>query len=134
MNKLVSIATLSMLFLSGCKTLEAVSTVSTFGSHPTVEAASEKGATKQSVLAAGTKPRKEESTVNFKGTCLDFPLSKNDESTDFYAAFNEKNQIVAWGFNTCKEQNSSLHNSEPPKKAASNSEALKQNLKSIIGS
>lgn len=132
-NKAVFVFAFYVLGLTGCKTLENASTLIAFSPDPVVTASSKAGATKQSVLAAGVKPTREQPTKNIKGTCLDFSLDKNGRSADYYVAVNSEERVVAFGFATCAEAESRniIDNSKPPEmKSKSNKELLRTILES----
>lgn len=112
MKKFISVVALSALGLSGCQMFSAFDSIYTFSSDPVVRAATLSNATKQSVLAAGTKPSKEEPAKNFNGTCIDFVLSKDGKVANYYVAVNEKDQVVASGFFTCAVANSQINGTE----------------------
>lgn len=112
MKKLLTLIAISTLGLSGCETFEAISTLNSFGSSPIVQASSNNGATKASILAVGVKPVNEQPTKNFKGSCVDFPLRQEGTSADYYVAFDEKDRVVAYGFTTCSAINSELRTSK----------------------
>lgn len=129
MNKYWVLALLSGATLSGCKTLESVSTLMNFSADPVVVASSKANATRQTLLATGVKPASEMATTKIKGSCLDYPLHKDDKSIAYYVALNDRDQVVAYGFTTCAQAESAgvIRNSEPPR-SKSNQELLKEVL------
>lgn len=129
MNKYWVMALLSSVTLSGCKTLESVSTLMNFSADPVVVASSKANATRQTLSATGVKSSSEIATTNIKGNCLDYPLRKDDKSVAYYVALNDRDQVVAYGFTTCAQAESAgvIRNSEPPRHK-SNQEMLKESL------
>ncbi|WP_342221452.1 osmotically-inducible lipoprotein OsmE [Candidatus Fukatsuia endosymbiont of Tuberolachnus salignus] len=84
--------------LVGCT---GFSLIKNFGSEPLVTEASKVGATKQHVLQVGGQPRQSQTIRNGSGTCFDYVLQKEGESTPFYVAFNPQGLVTAGGFTTC---------------------------------
>jgi osmotically inducible lipoprotein OsmE len=132
-NKTALVFAFSVLGLTGCKTLENASTLMASASNPVVTAASKAGATKQSVLATGVKPTREQPTKKINGTCLDFSLNESKGGTDYYVAVNSEGRVVATGFATCAhaENEGIIHSNQPPEmKSKSNKELLRTILES----
>nr|WP_314267010.1 outer membrane protein assembly factor BamE [uncultured Moellerella sp.] len=91
---------MGIMTITGC---HAIQLVSTFGSHPLVNASVKVGSNKQSVMAAGGAPLSKQKIINGKGDCWDYSLNSGDKQTPYYVSFNKNNMTTHAGFITCAE-------------------------------
>lgn len=90
----------SALLLSGCNTLEGISTLMSFSDHPVAAKAAERGASKQDILAI-QQPKRITAVRNGSSQCFDYELVKDGKKKDMYVGFTDKGAVNAYGFITC---------------------------------
>lgn len=103
------------LLLTGCGTLEGLSTLMDFSAHPVaVKAAEGSRAKKQDILAI-QQPSRITPIRNGSSQCFDYALESKGKKKDLYVGFTDKNAVNAYGFITCAEaiKAGSLNSNEP---------------------
>lgn len=102
MRRLI-IAISTAILLSGCSTLEGVSTIMNFGDHPIMVKASQGStATKQEILAI-QQPKRITPIRNGSSQCFDYELESKGKKKDAYVGFTDTGAVNANGFITCAE-------------------------------
>lgn len=96
------IGILGALLLTGCGTLEGLSTLMDFGNHPIAVKASEGTSTKQDILAI-QQPKRITPVRNGSSQCFDYELHSQGKTKNLYVGFTDKGFVNASGFITCAE-------------------------------
>lgn len=90
------------MLLTGCNTLEGISTLMNFSAHPVAAKAAEGGATKQDILAI-QQPQGITQVRNGSSQCYDYVLEKKGKKKDLYIGFTDTGAVNAYGFINCAE-------------------------------
>ncbi|NVZ70916.1 hypothetical protein [Pseudomonas costantinii] len=102
MRRLIIIFSTAIL-LTGCNTLEGISTLMNFSNHPLAAKAAEGSrATKQDFLAI-QQPKRITPVRNGTSQCFDYELESNGKKKDLYVGFTDTDRVNAYGFITCAE-------------------------------
>ncbi|MFT0473949.1 lipoprotein [Pseudomonas antarctica] len=103
------------LLLTGCNTLEGVSTLMNFSDHPVAAKAAEGSrATKQDILAI-QQPKRITPVRNGSSQCFDYELENKGKKKDLYVSFTDTGTVNAYGYITCAEaiKGGYLNSNEP---------------------
>ena len=91
------------LLLTGCSTLEGLSTLMNFSDHPiAAKAAQGSRATKQDILAI-QQPKRITPIRNGSAQCFDYELENQGKKKDLYVGFTDAGRVNAYGFITCAD-------------------------------
>ncbi|MGZ9704651.1 hypothetical protein ACXX81_01200 [Pseudomonas sp. GNP013] len=100
MRRLI-IGSCAAILLTGCSTLEGISTIMNFNDHAIPTRIYAGGATKQDMLAI-QQPRRVIAARNGVLECLDYQLENKGKKQDFYVGITDAGRVGAYGFIGCE--------------------------------
>lgn len=93
----------TVVLLTGCNTLEGVSSLMSFSDHPVAaKAAQGSRATKQDILAL-EQPKRITPIRNGTSQCFDYEMENKGKKKDLYVGFTDTGKVNAYGFISCAE-------------------------------